>query len=360
MRFGLLVPHFGNEADQERLAAGARLAETLGFDSIWVRDHLVFQPHSGEGTGTWRCPSCGALHGVDNEGRTFIEPFVTLAYLAAVTKKIGLGTATIIPFRHPIHMAYCVASLSWISRRRFELGVGSGNVQHEFDVVGLGTADRPTLMKEQVMIARRLWTGQSVELHSDRYDFADVDLKPRPLHPVFVWWGGSTPASARLAVDFCDGWLPGRITFSTYEARIAKIRALCDRQQRSMVMTGVVPVTSIGSTTDEARQHLRINGLINSANAQKYWVKPPSGAFTRVEDLEGSILAGTPDDVLQGIERYRQIGCDLIVFDFRVRFHDWLEQIETLGREVLPRVSSVSSGAAVGSPAPTSGTSSES
>ncbi len=79
-------------------------------------------------------------------------------------------------------------------------------------------------MKEQTLIARRLWTGESVEWHSELYDFADVDLKPQPLFPVPVWWGGATPASARLAVDFCEGWLPGRITFPTYEMRVAKIR----------------------------------------------------------------------------------------------------------------------------------------
>ncbi len=73
-RFGLLIPHFGVEADQDLLIKGAQLADRLGFDSLWVRDHLVFHPHGMEGT-----------------DRTFIEPFVALTYLAAATEKIGLG-----------------------------------------------------------------------------------------------------------------------------------------------------------------------------------------------------------------------------------------------------------------------------
>ena len=101
-RFGLLVPHFGVEADQDVLIEGSRLAERLGFDSLWVRDHLVFHPHGMEGT-----------------DRTFIEPLVTLTYLAAKTESIGLGAATIIPFRHPINLAYSIASMSWMTRRRF-------------------------------------------------------------------------------------------------------------------------------------------------------------------------------------------------------------------------------------------------
>ena len=137
-RFGLLVPHFGAEADQDLLVDGARLAERLGFDSLWVRDHLVFHPHGMEGT-----------------DRTFIEPFVTLTYLAGVTERIGLGTATIIPFRHPINMAYSVASMSWITRRPFDLGIGAGNFQHEFDVIDQSSVDRPAMMREQVQIARR-------------------------------------------------------------------------------------------------------------------------------------------------------------------------------------------------------------
>ena len=230
-RFGLLVPHFGLEADQGLLIEGARLAESLGFDSLWVRDHLVFHPHGMEGT-----------------DRTFIEPFITLTYLAGVTDRIGLGAATIIPFRHPILMAYSVASMSWMTRRKFDLGIGSGTFDHEFEVIGQGAEDRVQMMKEQVLIARKLWAGETVEWNSERYKFNDVDLKPQPTSPVPVWWGGATPAAARLAVDFCEGWLPGRITFPTYAARVKKIRQMAEEQGKPMIMTGAVPVTSIDRT----------------------------------------------------------------------------------------------------------------
>jgi alkanesulfonate monooxygenase SsuD/methylene tetrahydromethanopterin reductase-like flavin-dependent oxidoreductase (luciferase family) len=320
-RFGLLVPHFGEEADQDLLIEGARLAERLGFDSLWVRDHLVFHPHGMEGT-----------------DRTFVEPFLTLSYLAGVTQRIGLGAATIIPFRHPIHMAYSVASLSWMTRRTFDLGVGAGNFQHEFDVIGQGDVKRPELMREQVLIARKLWAGESTEWHSDQYDFTDVDLKPRPLHPVPVWWGGATPASARLAVDFCDGWLPGRITFPTYEVRVAKISEMCAEQDRPMIRTGAVPVTSIDDTRAGAIGRLNVPGLIKNANAQKFWIKPVGGEFTRIEELDGSILAGTAEDVVRGVQRYQEIGADLLIIDLRMRFPEWLEQIERFAREVLPKV----------------------
>lgn len=321
-RFGLLIPHFGQDADQDLLIDGSRLAERLGFDSIWVRDHLVFHPHGMEGT-----------------DRTFIEPFVTLSFLAGATSSIGLGAATIIPFRHPILMAYSVASMSWLSRRRFDLGIGAGNFQHEFDVIAQGHVDRPQMMREQALIARELWSGASVEHHSELYDFDDVDLKPQPVHDVPVWWGGATPASARLAVDFCEGWLPGRITFPTFELRVNKIREMTAEQGKPMIMTGAVPVSSIASSREAALAKLNVPGLINNANNQRFWVKPESGEFTAIEELDGSILAGTPDDIVAGVQRYQELGADLIIFDFRFRYADWLEQIETLARDVFPKVS---------------------
>ena len=321
-RYGLLLPHFGEHASRANLIEGAQAAERYGFDSVWVRDHLVFHPHGMEGT-----------------DRTFVEPFVTLSYLAGVTERINLGAATIIPFRHPILMAYSVASLSWITRRKFDLGIGAGTFDHEFEVIGQGDEDRVQMMREQVLIARRLWSGETIEWESERYKFKDVDLKPQPLHPVPVWWGGATPAAARLAVDFCEGWLPGRITFPTYAARIKKIRQMCSEQGKPMVMTGAIPVTSIDATTKSAVERLNVPGLIKNANAQKFWLKPPSGEFTKIEELEGSILAGTPDDIVKGVRRYQELGCDLLIFDFRMRFPDYIEQIETLAREVLPHVS---------------------
>lgn len=321
-RFGLLVPHFGAEADQDLLIEGSQLAERLGYDSLWVRDHLVFHPHGMEGT-----------------DRTFVEPLVTLTYLAAKTERIGVGAATIIPFRHPIYLAYSIASMSWLTRRRFELGIGAGNFQHEFDVIDQGNLDRPALMREQTRIARALWTGETVEWDSELYRFKDVDLKPQPLFPVPVWWGGATPASTRLAVEFCDGWLPGRITFPTYEARVAKIREMAAEQGRAPVLVGAVPVTSIADTRDEAIGHMNVAGLIDNANHQKFWLKPDGGSFTTFDELDGSVLAGTAEDVVRGIERYQEIGCDLLIIDFRMRFPDWLEQIERFAREVMPQVS---------------------
>jgi alkanesulfonate monooxygenase SsuD/methylene tetrahydromethanopterin reductase-like flavin-dependent oxidoreductase (luciferase family) len=135
-----------------------------------------------------------------------------------------------------------------------------------------------------------LWTSETVEWHSELYNFDDVTLKPQPLFDVPVWWGGATPASARLAVDFCQGWLPGRITFPTYEVRVAKIRELAAEQGKPMIWAGAVPVTSIDDSFVAATARMNVSGLIKNANAQKFWLSP-TAAGSPGRGLDGSILA---------------------------------------------------------------------
>jgi alkanesulfonate monooxygenase SsuD/methylene tetrahydromethanopterin reductase-like flavin-dependent oxidoreductase (luciferase family) len=318
-RFGLLVPHFGLSADPDLLVQGARLAEGYDFDSLWVRDHLIFQPHGMEGTGD-----------------LFVEPFVTLAYLAGSTERIGLGTATLIPTRHPIQMAQSVASLSWLTTRTVDLGFGAGNFQHEFEAIGLGNVDRPKLAAEQLDIANRLWGGEEVSHHSATYDFDGVRLTPAPREPVRVWWGGVAPASTRLAVEHCDGWLASRLDLGTYDVRVRSIREQCERLGRPPISLGNIPITSLGETRAEALACVNLAGLLEYANGQRFVVKPRSGRFETAEDLAGGLMAGTPDDVVRDLDRLVSTGCDLVVFDLRFRFADWLDQIRILGEHVLP------------------------
>src|SRR5207237_9158098 len=149
--------------------------------------------------------------------------------------------------------------------------------------------------------------------------------------------GGARDAGVRaVRRHFVRGLVPGRITFPPYAARIKKIRQMADEQGKPMIMTVAVPVTSIDTTTKSAVDRLNVPGLIKNANAQKFWLKPPSGEFTKIEELDGSILAGTPEDIVHGVQRYQELGCDLLIFAFRMRFPDHPEQSKTRAREGLP------------------------
>lgn len=323
MRIGLIVPHFGSHASRDRLVDGARAAERLGFDSLWVRDHLVFEPH-----------------GIEGDDRTFVDPFVTLAFLAGATESIGFGTATVIPFRHPFHLAGSVSSLSWVGGRQLDLGIGGGGFAHEFELLGMSDIDRPDLMREHVGIARRLWTGDLDAYRSKRYEFGSVLLEPRPEPLPRIWFGGSSPRAARLAEESCDGWLPGRITFPTFELRRRAIAEARDGRGQPMLLTGAVPLVSLADTRERALEQVNVDGLLKGAN--RWWVKPPGGAFETIDDLAGSVIAGDADDLREGVGRYRELGADVVVLDLRFRFADWVEQIEAIAAALrLPRGSSV-------------------
>jgi alkanesulfonate monooxygenase SsuD/methylene tetrahydromethanopterin reductase-like flavin-dependent oxidoreductase (luciferase family) len=321
LEFGLLLPHFGQHASVEKCLAGAIKAEAYGFDSVWVRDHLVFTPYEMEGT--------------DN---THIEGLLVLSAVAAITKNLTLGTAMAICHRHPIHLAQCFASLSHIANGRVIMGMGLGGFPHEFAAAGLPSAlpERARLARTHAELCRRLWAGENVSFADDHYDFENVRLKPIPVRPIPIWCGGSTPAACRRALEFGDGWLPARITLATFEKRMAYLRELAQNAGRSMIPVGVMPLTSLGSDKATALGSINVRGLIKEANQNANWAKPASGTFSTMEDIRGLIMAGRPEEIVREVQAFEATGAGLMIFDLRFRYSDWDQQIDLLGKDVLP------------------------
>ncbi len=321
MKFGLLLPHFGAYASRTRLIEGARLAESLGFDSLWVRDHLVFEPHAE----------------MEAANTTFYEALTTLSVLGAVTDSITLGTGSLIPFRHPLHTALCLGTMSKLLGNRFIIGYGAGTFDHEFEAIGMGGIWRPELVESNANIFKKVFAENNVSYKDDHYEFKNVNLDPKPDGDIPFWYCGATPASARLAVKYCDGWMPGRTTLKTIEKRIETMTELAAEAGRSVPTVGVIPPTSIGKTHEAAWRNLSIDGLLRWANERgKWWVKPESGVFETAEDIQGSLIAGSPQEVVEEVEKFAESGVEHLVFDTRLSFDRWFEQIELLGDSVLP------------------------
>ena len=321
LKFGLLLPHFGEHASVEKCLAGARRAEAYGFDSVWARDHLVFKPHPGEGS--------------DN---SHIESLLLLSAVAARTERIYLGTAMTICHRHPIHLAQAFAGLSAISNGRVIMGLGLGGFPHEFAAAGRpsGLQDRANLARLNIEICRRLWAGENLSHQTDYFEFANVALKPTPTEHIPIYVGGSTPASCRRAVELGDGWMPARINIATFGARIEYLHKLCQQAGKPMVRTAVMPFTTVGKDQQSALQGIDVTGLIHEAHNFSTWVRPASGKFSTPEDIAGVILAGSPTEIVRQSRTYEESGADHIVYDLRLRFRDWYEQIDLLGNDVLP------------------------
>jgi alkanesulfonate monooxygenase SsuD/methylene tetrahydromethanopterin reductase-like flavin-dependent oxidoreductase (luciferase family) len=326
MKFGLLLPHFGEHASKRNVIDGSVLAEQVGFDSVWVRDHLVFEPH-GE---------------MEKPDRTFYDALTTLTAIGAVTERIELGTGSLIPFRHPLVTALMAGTITQLVGPRLILGFGAGTFDHEFDAIQWGDRDRVELVRSNAHILERVFTENSVDYSDDNFTFTDVTIEPKPVGGrVPFWYCGATPRSARLAVEFCDGWMPGRISMATLEKRVLTMQELSAAAGRQIPTVAVIPPTSIERTREEALEHVNVPGLLAWANKAKFAVKPPSGTFETVDDLSGQLIVGTPDDAIAEIERFAAAGVEHLVFDLRFKFDRWFDQIEMLGSEVIAKVNTM-------------------
>jgi alkanesulfonate monooxygenase SsuD/methylene tetrahydromethanopterin reductase-like flavin-dependent oxidoreductase (luciferase family) len=322
MKFGLLLPHFGEHADRDKLLDGSKLAESVGFDSVWVRDHLVFEPH-GE---------------MEKPNREFYDALTTLTAIGAVTDRLELGTGSLIPFRHPLVTALMAGTITQLVGPRLIFGFGAGTFDHEFEAIGMGDADRVELVRSNAEILRRVFTENDVSYKDDYFEFEDISIEPKPVGGrVPFWYCGATPRSARLAVEFCDGWMPGRISMLTLKKRIETIEQLSEEKGRERPTIAVIPPTSVEETREEALSYVNIPGLLAWANKAKFAVKPPSGTFETADDLEGQLIAGSPDEVVNEVRKFQDAGVEHLVFDFRFKFEKFFEQIELLGKEVLPK-----------------------
>ena len=84
---------------------------------------------------------------------------------------------------------------------------------------------------------------------------------------------------------------------------------------------------------------MNIDGLVEWANKKgKWWVKPPSGKFETAEDIEGSLIAGSPDEVIEQTRKFEDVGVQHLVFDLRQSYDRWFEGIELLGKQVIPNL----------------------
>ena len=318
LKFGLLLPHFGGSASVEKCLSGAQRAETYGFDSLWARDHLVFHPHEIEGR--------------DN---THVESLMLLSAVASVTQKITIGTAMAICHRHPVHLAQSFASLSAISNGRVILGMGLGGFTHEFAAAGRPTAlsARAKLARINSEICRRLWCGEAVSFSDDSFQFENVALKPKPKHRIPIWVGGGTAAACRRAAAYGDGWLPARISLATFSKRIEYLRELCLDAARPMIETAVMPLTTVGKDLITALRGVDLKTIAEESQRFTPWVAHDS---QNSDPSRGLILAGSAEDIVRECRAYEAAGANQIVFDLRLRFAHWDEQLQLLGEEVLP------------------------
>src|SRR5437773_11612030 len=184
-------------------------------------------------------------HGMEATDNTFSDPFVVLATLGAATTKIKLGFGSLIPHRHPILLALMLNSLGYMAGDRLLLSLGLGTFQQEFDAIGMGEWPRDEVVREQVGILRKICNGDHASSEGKFYRFHDVGLKPKYPSKLEIWYAGATPAAVRRAVEYCGGWLPGRITVATFRKGAARHRSSAAAQGRPRPHEGCMQIRHI-------------------------------------------------------------------------------------------------------------------
>lgn len=206
MKFGVAFTNAGPLAYPEPFATLVQTAEECGFDSIWTVEHVVVPvgyrsryPYSAD----------GKMPGPDDVPLS--DPLIPLAFAAALTRKIRLGTGILIlPQRHPAYVAKEVATLDVLSNGRAILGIGSGWLAEEFAALGIPFEERGARTDEAIRAVRTLWQPgpQSFEGKFFRWDPVESNPKPvqRPGVPIVV--GGHSAPAARRAARLGDGFFP--------------------------------------------------------------------------------------------------------------------------------------------------------
>ncbi|HXG21249.1 MAG TPA: LLM class F420-dependent oxidoreductase [Methylomirabilota bacterium] len=225
MRFGVHLVAAGKVIEGEKIARLARRAEELGYDSVWVSDHIIFPtvlrspyPYSPDG----KLPLDPTL--------PLLEPFTVLSYAAAVTKTVKLGTSVaIVPYRDPIVTAKIVSSLDVLSGGRFIFGVGVGWLEEEFRVLRQNLKDRAAQTKEALLAMKACWTQEDPEFHGKFFDFSGIKFAPKPVQKPYppIWFGGNSLPALKRAVEQGDGWHSVWMTPEEIANTAKTLRELC-------------------------------------------------------------------------------------------------------------------------------------
>lgn len=213
------------------------LAEELGYDSLWIGEHVVLPR-------PWVAPSpLAPAHPV-------LDPLVTLGFLAASTRRIRLATGVVIlPQRNPVVLAKQLASLDVLSGGRLTFGFGVGYLEPEMSAVGAPMAHRGRRVDEYLQAMRTLWHDDEPSFEGRHVRIAGVDAHPRPVQrPLPVVIGGRSPAALDRTARHGDGWYGWRVDLASAGKLVDRLRTAADRAGRdfaelSITVTPVEPLT---------------------------------------------------------------------------------------------------------------------
>lgn len=321
---GVFLPTFveaGGRTGPE-LAAFARHAENLGFDSVWATDHLLHQSR---------------FYAVP-----WLDPIVSLSYVAATTSRLRLGTSILVlPTRQPVVLAKEVATLQALADERFILGVGTGWDDREFQAVGQHRAERGKRTDESIAIVSRLLAGESITHEGRFYHLRDVEVGPAMRSPLRLWAAGgrqlphadsperpvlAPPVLRRIAA--ANGWiarptsLPAQIGEDLDEIRRALEAAGRDLDAFTFAHENFLHLVPTENREEALAEQRRVLTMIMGKN------RP-------FEYFEQVYLTGTPSEIAGKLRARTALGIEYLILH---TLQPSTEQLDLWVKHLLPHL----------------------
>ncbi len=215
MKFGVGLENYGRNITIDSIHRVALAAEELGYESVWTTDHIIVPRENAE-----------------PYGRIF-ECIVTLAMVAAITKRVRLGTSIIVlPMRNPVLFAKQAASIDAASGGRMIVGLGVGWNEAEFRNMDANFRNRGKRLDEAITLLRMLWSSEHANFQGKYTRITDSIFAPLPTQTagpsgergIPIWIGGSSEASWKRAATLGDGWHPVGAPPDKFAAGVKYIR----------------------------------------------------------------------------------------------------------------------------------------
>ena len=209
MRFGIHLPQFGRAAVAGGVERAARRAEELGFDDIWVSDHLVIPKDQAY-------PS-----------PYLYDPLVSLAFAASATSRVGLGTSVLVApqYTSPLALANSLSTLDNMSRGRLTVGLGIGWSKAEYEALHAPFDHRGARLDEIIELFRSAWRDDPSSHQGRYYSFTDIRVLPKPAHDIPIWVGGTSDAAYNRAFRRADGYHGIGVKPQDARALVERVRA---------------------------------------------------------------------------------------------------------------------------------------
>jgi len=304
VRFGVTLPQIKRTWAEAREAAME--FDRLGFHSVWVCDHL---------------------YGVPMPSLPILEGWSELAAVAAITERVELGTLVTPPFfRNPAVLAKQVATIDQISNGRTIVGLGSGWFASEYEAYGAPfppVGERLQALEETCEVLKRLWTEEQATFAGKHAHVDQAWCEPKPVRrPPILIGGGGERKLMRIAARHADIWNNLAVSQAQLGAKVEVLRRRCDEVKRDPASIEISQQCLVVIAADEAGARDALG------KAARIYGGHMGGG------LEEHGIWGTPEQVIERIERHRRLGCTLFVMEFFGR--DTREPARLFAEKVLP------------------------